>query len=125
LDGIEPDAADEPVPDSDDGDTAQTDRFVRLRLVKRGTSTDAYNVAEAELKITDVAGLDAVKRRLGLSLFPPMRNPEMRKYFGRSMRGGLLLYGPPGCGKTFIARAAAGELGARFLSVGLHEVLDM
>jgi SpoVK/Ycf46/Vps4 family AAA+-type ATPase len=125
LDGIEPDAADEPVPDSDDRDTAQPDRFVRLRLVKGGTSTDAYNVAEAELKIADVAGLDAVKRRLELSLFAPMRNPEMRKYFGRSMRGGLLLYGPPGCGKTFIARATAGELGARFLSVGLHEVLDM
>lgn len=45
--------------------------------------------------------------------------------YGKSLRGGLLLYGPPGCGKTFIGRAVAGELGAHFLSVGLHEVLDM
>jgi SpoVK/Ycf46/Vps4 family AAA+-type ATPase len=41
------------------------------------------------------------------------------------LRGGLLLWGPPGCGKTFIARATAGELGARFIAVGLHDVLDM
>jgi SpoVK/Ycf46/Vps4 family AAA+-type ATPase len=49
----------------------------------------------------------------------------MMKAFGKSLRGGLLLYGPPGCGKTFIARATAGELGARFMSVGLSDVLDM
>lgn len=72
-----------------------------------------------------MAGLDHVKRRLELSLFAQIRNPEMRKYYGRSMRDGLLLYGPPGCGKTFIARAAAGELAASFLAVGLHDVLDM
>jgi SpoVK/Ycf46/Vps4 family AAA+-type ATPase len=36
-----------------------------------------------------------------------------------------LLYGAPGCGKTFIARAVAGELGAKFISVGLSDVLDM
>ena len=47
------------------------------------------------------------------------------KAFGKTTRGGLLMYGPPGCGKTFIARATAGELGAHFLAVGLSDVLDM
>ena len=42
-----------------------------------------------------------------------------------ALRGGLLLYGPPGCGKTFIARAVAGELGARFITVSFADLIDM
>jgi SpoVK/Ycf46/Vps4 family AAA+-type ATPase len=66
-----------------------------------------------------------VKKRLQAAFLAPMNNPELRKLYGKSLRGGLLLYGPPGCGKTFIARAIAGELGAKFISVGLNDVLDM
>src|SRR5438477_10971954 len=69
--------------------------------------------------------MEYVKRRLDIAFLGPMRNPDLRKAYGKSLRGGLLLYGPPGCGKTYIARATAGELGARFLSVGLSDVLDM
>jgi SpoVK/Ycf46/Vps4 family AAA+-type ATPase len=54
-----------------------------------------------------------------------MRNPALREAYGHTLRGGLLLYGPPGCGKTYIARALAGELKAKFISIGLDEVLDM
>jgi SpoVK/Ycf46/Vps4 family AAA+-type ATPase len=75
--------------------------------------------------LADVGGLDEVKRRLQTSFLGPLRNPELRKMYGKSLRGSLLLYGPPGCGKTFLARAVAGELGARFFGIGLHEVLDM
>ena len=81
--------------------------------------------AEPELRLADVAGLDAAKRRIETSFLGPMRNPKLRKAYGKSLRGGLLLYGPPGCGKTFLARAVAGEMGARFTTIGLHDVLDM
>jgi SpoVK/Ycf46/Vps4 family AAA+-type ATPase len=76
-------------------------------------------------RLSDVGGMDDVKRRLELSFLAPLRNPELRAQFGKSMRGGLVLWGPPGCGKTFIARALAGELGANFYEVGLSDVLDM
>ena len=83
------------------------------------------DVERPQVRLADVGGLKDVKRRLETSFLAPMRNPELRAMYGKSLRGGLLLYGPPGCGKTFIARALAGELGARFFSVGLHDVLDM
>lgn len=82
-------------------------------------------VEQSSMTLGDVAGMDAVKRRLQVAFLGPLRNPEYRKMYGKSLRGGLMLYGPPGCGKTFIARALAGELGAKFISVGLADVLDM
>jgi SpoVK/Ycf46/Vps4 family AAA+-type ATPase len=84
-----------------------------------------FEIETPDLKLSDVAGMDLVKRRLNLAFLAPLKNPEMMKLYGKSLRGGLLLYGAPGCGKTFIARAVAGELGARFISIGLSDVLDM
>jgi len=84
-----------------------------------------WEVEVSGVTLADVGGMEDVKRRLHVALIGPMRNPELRQAYKKSLRGGLMLYGPPGCGKTFIARATAGELGAKFLSVGLAEVLDM
>jgi SpoVK/Ycf46/Vps4 family AAA+-type ATPase len=88
-------------------------------------ATSAWEVEDAGVTLADVGGMREVKDRLEAAFLAPMRNPELRKLYGKSLRGGLLLYGPPGCGKTFIARALAGELGARFVSVGLADILDM
>jgi AAA+ superfamily predicted ATPase len=85
----------------------------------------AHDVERPTLTLADVGGLTDVKKRLQVAFLAPMRNPALRKLYGKSLRGGLLLYGPPGCGKTFIARAVAGELGASFVSVGISEVLDV
>jgi AAA+ superfamily predicted ATPase len=85
-------------------------------------SSDAGRPA---LRLADVAGLAEVKDRLEAAFLAPMRNPDLRRLYGKSLRGGLLLYGPPGCGKTFIARAVAGELGARFIAVSFADIIDM
>lgn len=93
-----------------------------------GTAGDAaaWDVdAPGAVRLADVGGMDEVKERLEAAFLAPLRNPELRRLYGKSLRGGLLLYGPPGCGKTFIARAVAGELGANFLTVSLSDVLDM
>jgi SpoVK/Ycf46/Vps4 family AAA+-type ATPase len=85
----------------------------------------AYDAERAGLTLADVAGMTEVKARLEAAFLAPMRNPELRKLYGKSLRGGLLLYGPPGCGKTFVARAVAGELGARFITVSFADLIDM
>lgn len=83
------------------------------------------HLSMSDTMLTDVGGMADVKERLELSFLGPMKNPELQAAFGKSLRGGLMLWGPPGCGKTFIARAVAGELGAKFYEVGLADVLDM
>jgi AAA+ superfamily predicted ATPase len=90
-----------------------------------GAAPDAYDTERPGLRLADVAGLAEVKARLEAAFLAPLRNPELRRLYHKSLRGGLLLYGPPGCGKTFIARAVAGELGARFLAVSFADVVDM
>jgi len=85
----------------------------------------AYDVEASTVRLADVGGMSQVKKRLEAAFLAPMRNPELSRLYGKSLKGGLLLYGPPGCGKTFLARAIAGELGAAFFSVTLADVLDM
>jgi SpoVK/Ycf46/Vps4 family AAA+-type ATPase len=82
-------------------------------------------VERLDIRLADVGGMEDVKRRLETAFLTPMRNPELRQMYGRSLPGGMLLYGPPGCGKTYLARAIAGELGAGFHAVELADVLDM
>lgn len=84
---------------------------------------DFDGVQKSRVRLADVAGMADVKRRLDLALLGPMRNPELRKAYKLSARGGLLLYGPPGCGKTYIAKAVAGELEANFYAIGIADVL--
>ncbi len=105
-------------------------RFVEAPLTVDGSGdpgdASAWDVdAPGAARLADVGGMQEVKDRLEAAFLAPLRNPELRKLYGKSLRGGLLLYGPPGCGKTFIARAVAGELGASFLSVSVSDVLDM
>lgn len=79
----------------------------------------------SRVRLADVAGLEHVKGRIRQSFLSPLHDPDVGRSYGVTARGGLLLYGPPGCGKTHLARALAGELGLRFIAVGLHDVLDM
>ena len=87
--------------------------------------SELFDIARPEVSLADVAGMEEVKQRLRSSFLEPLRNEELRRSFGQSLRSGLLLWGPPGCGKTFIARALAGELGLYFLHVGIADILDV
>jgi len=88
-------------------------------------TAESWEVERESLTLADVGGLAQVKERLEVAFLAPLRNPELRKLYRKDLRGGLLLYGPPGCGKGFVARALAGELKAAFMEVSINDVLDM
>ncbi|HEX2208790.1 MAG TPA: ATP-binding protein, partial [Longimicrobium sp.] len=83
------------------------------------------SVERPKIGFAQVGGMEALKEQIGLKIIHPLRHPEMYRAYGRPIGGGILMYGPPGCGKTHLARATAGEVDAAFISVGIHEVLDM
>ena len=86
---------------------------------------DEAHLERSGVTFADVAGMEAVKEALRVKLLLPVRQPDLFAAFGKRAGGGVLLYGPPGGGKTHLARAAAGELGASFVNVGLADILDM
>ncbi len=77
------------------------------------------------IAFADVGGLEGLKDEVRLKIIHPLQNPDLYAAYGKAVGGGVLLYGPPGCGKTFLARATAGEVRVPFLSVGIHDVLEM
>ncbi|WP_167132187.1 ATP-binding protein [Paramicrobacterium chengjingii] len=83
-----------------------------------------WGAERPRVTLNDVAGLADVKKHLDQTFLAPLRNPEMAAAFGQTPGGSLLMYGPPGCGKTFIARAIAGDLGANFIHVTLADLLS-
>ncbi|GDX82032.1 hypothetical protein LBMAG42_38430 [Deltaproteobacteria bacterium] len=77
------------------------------------------------ITFADVGGLEGLKERLRMDIVYPLQRPDLFRAYGKRVGGGVLLYGPPGCGKTHLARAAAGECGAKFYVVEIQAVLDM
>lgn len=86
---------------------------------------DSRFLQKPSINFSDVGGMDAVKKEIELKIIKPLLHPELYKAYGKKIGGGILLYGPPGCGKTFLAKATAGQVNARFISVGLNDILDM
>ncbi len=82
-------------------------------------------VEKPAVTFEDVGGLEKVKEEIRMKIIYPLGHANLFKAYGKSSGGGVLLYGPPGCGKNYLARATAGEVKASFVSVGLHDVLDM
>jgi ribosome biogenesis ATPase len=72
----------------------------------------------------DIGALGSIREELTLSVLEPIRNPEKFKLLGIPLPAGVMLYGPPGCGKTLLAKAIANESGANFISIKGPELLD-
>jgi tetratricopeptide (TPR) repeat protein len=82
-------------------------------------------IERPRIAFKDGGGMEALKEEIRLKIIQPLTHPELYKAYGKSIGGGILMYGPPGCGKTHLARATAGEIKAGFIAVGINDVLDM
>lgn len=99
----------------------------RLRVVDSDGSLREH-AAPAErdsIRFADVVGLDELKRSLRMQIIEPFLKPGLFARFRKQAGGGVLLYGPPGCGKTMMARAVAGECRAEFITVGISDIVSM
>lgn len=107
----------------------ELDAWLRTRhvnpLTEYDDGLDDRFLEKPDINFSYVGGMDAVKKEIDLKIIKPLKHPELYKAYGKKVGGGILLYGPPGCGKTFIARATAGEIKARFINVSLNDILDM
>jgi transitional endoplasmic reticulum ATPase len=80
--------------------------------------------AQPRVTFEDIGGMKTVIERIRMNIIYPFKNPDIFKKFKKKPGGGILMYGPPGCGKTHIARATAGECGAFFISIAITDVLS-
>jgi AAA+ superfamily predicted ATPase len=100
----------------------------KLSVFDGGRSDNVIELVVAvpgRTRFDDIAGLDDLKRTIRLQIIEPFLRPGLFAKFKKRAGGGVLLYGPPGCGKTMIARAVATECKAEFVSVGISDVLNL
>ena len=97
----------------------------KLRAGWENPSAYEAEVERPKTAFKDVGGMEALKEEIRHKIIYPLEHAEMFAAYGKTVGGGVLMYGPPGCGKTHFARATAGEIRGGFLSVGINDVLDM
>ena len=77
-----------------------------------------------KVSFNDVGGLQEVKEQIKKAIIYPFTHPEIYRFYGKMSGEGILMYGPPGCGKTLIAKATAHECGATFISVKTSDIVS-
>ncbi|NWU69301.1 NVL protein, partial [Pterocles burchelli] len=100
------------------------DFIVALSSVQPSAKREGF-VTIPDVTWADIGALEDVRGELTMAILAPVRNPEQFKALGLTTPAGVLLAGPPGCGKTLLAKAVANESGLNFISVKGPELLNM
>ncbi|XP_046967658.1 nuclear valosin-containing protein-like [Vanessa cardui] len=101
------------------------DDFVKALKTTKPCAVREGIVTVPDVTWDDVGSLNQVRKDLQLAVLAPVKYPEQLKKLGLSAPSGVLLCGPPGCGKTLLAKAVANEAGVNFISVKGPELLNM
>lgn len=98
----------------------------KIRAAWGDVASGADTVVERPaVMFEDVGGMEKAKDEIRMKIIHPLSHAELFRAYDKTVGGGILMYGPPGCGKTHLARATAGEIDAAFLAVGINDVLEM
>lgn len=108
------------ITNEDVNESSKSDKVIPFGVIK-GSSGKGE---EDTVSFKDVGGLEEVKKVITMKIIKPFEDPNIFLKFNKKIGGGILLYGPPGCGKTFIAKATAGQCGANFMNVRITDILD-
>lgn len=125
LDGFEPVAEIEAIAGG-----AQRAHGSHLHVVGGSAAPSArvvaiQQVSEEKVRFSSIVGMETLKQTIRVKIIEPYLNPGLFARFKAHAGGGILLYGPPGCGKTMIARAVANECNASFVAIGISDILNM
>jgi transitional endoplasmic reticulum ATPase len=102
--------------------------YIRVVVPTAKTEDDLHEGSPSEDKevvtFEEVGGLEEVKKAIHKLIILPLLRPDLYRRYRRKPGGGILLFGPPGCGKTLLARATAGECELPFINVRIEQILD-
>ncbi|MEM2917890.1 MAG: AAA family ATPase [Candidatus Altiarchaeota archaeon] len=98
--------------------------IIPLALSTELDAPESVPIEHPTINFSDVVDLENVKEEIRDEIIYPLQNPEISKKFGKKAGGGILLYGPPGCGKTLIAKAAIGECNASFFNINISDLVS-
>jgi SpoVK/Ycf46/Vps4 family AAA+-type ATPase len=108
----------------DEDSTDETNRFEVIPGNKKEKVIDLRQKFAERITFADVGGLDDLKETILMKIVKPFIYPTLFSKFKKKTGGGILLYGPPGCGKTFIAKATSGECQAKFIPIHITDIID-
>ncbi len=104
-------------PEAPVGQTSEPGQYQGVNVAKLLTKPN--------VTFKDAAGMEKLKEIINDSIVYPLLQPDLARKYGKLAGGGILFYGPPGCGKTYIVKCAAGECKSAFINAKISDVLDM